>query len=66
MMCNQCNDARRIHGNVQIWIVKQDGRSVLQMTSKARAERGASILKLNFPDSEFEIVEENNRNTKWD
>lgn len=65
MMCNQCDDLRRIHGNQKVWIVKQDGRSILQMLKPGDAHRAISILKMSNPDSVFEIIETNSAETRW-
>jgi hypothetical protein len=65
-MCNQCEDIRRIHGNMKTFVVKQDGRNVYQLLDKWQAERAVSILKLSSPNSVFEIIETNSAETRWE
>lgn len=65
-MCNQCNDLRRIHGKVQVFLIRQDGRTVMQMNSKSQAERAVALLQDSYPKSEFEIWEANSIDTRWD
>jgi hypothetical protein len=64
-MCNQCEDMRRIHGSIKLWVVKQDGRSVYQLMDESQAERAIAILRAISPDSVFEIIETNSAETRW-
>jgi len=64
-MCNQCEDIRRIHGQMKVFVVKQDGRSVYQLLDKWQAERAVAILKSSSPNSVFEIIETNSAETRW-
>jgi hypothetical protein len=65
-MCNQCDDIRRIHGKVKVFLIMQDGRAVMQMTTQSLAERAIALLQPLNPQSEYEILEANSIDTRWD
>ena len=65
-MCNQCEDVRRIHGNIPVWVLSIDGGSRMVFKSLAQAEQAKKILAESRPTAVFEIVETNNYYLKWE
>jgi hypothetical protein len=65
-MCNQCEDIRRIHGRLPVWIVLVNGTRAMQAKTKYEAERIVKVLSSSRPDDVFDIVEDNSYFTKWE
>lgn len=65
-MCNQCSDLRRMHGNQITFLVMCDGKAVMQFASRNQAERAKALLQSSQPTSEWEIIQAQNVDIKWE
>lgn len=65
-MCNQCEDIRRIHGNMPVWVVFVNGSPAMQAKTKFEADRLVKIMAESRPNDVFEIVQDNTYYTKWE
>jgi hypothetical protein len=66
MMCNQCDDVRRIHGEQIVWIVMKDRKPQMQFKSRHQAERAINLLEKTDPDAFWQIVRDSSKATRWD
>lgn len=65
-MCNQCSDLRRMHGNQITFLLMRDGKAVMQFASRNQAERAKALLENSQPTSEWEIIQAQNVDIKWE